>query len=77
MEEHVLGIITQFAHAINDFQIRSPLAEKKRNIMAIGGMVKIARGHVSSALPQVGFVYIAIVSARLTCLDMRMSKICN
>lgn len=55
VEEHVLGIITQFAHAINDFQIRSPLAEKKRNIMAIGGMVKVARGHVSSALPQVGF----------------------
>ncbi|KAJ0422527.1 hypothetical protein BJY00DRAFT_69114 [Aspergillus carlsbadensis] len=53
IEEHVLGIITQFAHAINDFQIRQPLVEKKRNIMAIGAMVKVAPGHVSSALPQI------------------------
>ena len=53
IEEHVLGIITQFAHAVNDFQIRQSLIEKKRNIVAIGEMVKIARGHVSSALPQV------------------------
>ena len=53
IEEHVLGIITQFAHAINDFQVRQPLVEKKRNIVAIGEMIKIAKGHVSSALPQV------------------------
>ncbi|CBF79340.1 protein kinase MEC1 [Aspergillus nidulans FGSC A4] len=53
IEEHVLGIITQFAHAINDFQIRQPLVEKKRNIMAIGAMIKVAPGHVSSALPQI------------------------
>ncbi|KAL4869315.1 hypothetical protein BDV12DRAFT_185211 [Aspergillus spectabilis] len=53
IEEHVLGIITQFAHAINDFQIRQPIIEKKRNIMAIGAMIKVAPGHVSSALPQI------------------------
>ncbi|RAK98040.1 protein kinase MEC1 [Aspergillus ibericus CBS 121593] len=53
VEEHVLGIITQFAHAINDFQIRQPLVEKKRNIAAIGEMVKVARGHINSALPQI------------------------
>ncbi|KAL2832369.1 hypothetical protein BDW59DRAFT_104134 [Aspergillus cavernicola] len=53
VEEHVLGIITQFAHAINDFQIRQPVVEKKRNIMAIGAMIKVAPGHVSSALPQI------------------------
>lgn len=53
IEEHVLGIITQFAHAINDFQIRQPIVEKKRNIMAIGAMIKVAPGYVSSALPQV------------------------
>ncbi|KAL4976514.1 hypothetical protein BDW66DRAFT_166349 [Aspergillus desertorum] len=53
IEEHVLGIITQFAHAINDFQIRQPLVEKKRNIMAIGTMIKVAPGHVTSALPQI------------------------
>ncbi|BCR99011.1 protein kinase MEC1 [Aspergillus luchuensis] len=53
IEEHVLGIITQFAHAVNDFQIRQPLIEKKRNIAAIGEMIKVARGHISSALPQI------------------------
>ncbi|KAJ5770783.1 uncharacterized protein N7511_002834 [Penicillium nucicola] len=53
IEEHVLGIITQFANAINDFQVRQTLAEKRRNIKAIEEMIKIAQGHVSSALPQV------------------------
>ncbi|PYH97770.1 hypothetical protein BO71DRAFT_346316, partial [Aspergillus ellipticus CBS 707.79] len=53
IEEHVLGIITQFAHAINDFQVRQPLIEKKRNVAAIGAMINVARGHVSSALPQI------------------------
>ncbi|KAF9892395.1 serine/threonine-protein kinase M1 [Aspergillus nanangensis] len=53
IEEHVLGIITQFAYAVNDFQIRQPMVEKRRNIIAIGEMVKVAQGHVSSALPQI------------------------
>lgn len=62
IEEHVLGIITQFAHVINDFQIRQPLLEKKRNLMAIGAMLKVAGGHVGSALPQVRFITILIKS---------------
>ncbi|KAE8374326.1 protein kinase [Aspergillus bertholletiae] len=53
IEEHILGIITEFAHAINDFQIRQPLVEKRRNIIAIGEMVKVAKGHVGSAIPQI------------------------
>lgn len=53
IEEHILGIITQFANAINDVQIRQPLMEKKRILVAIGEMIKIANGHISSALPQV------------------------
>ncbi|TQB68311.1 serine/threonine-protein kinase M1 [Monascus purpureus] len=53
IEEHVLGIITQFANAVNDFQVRQSLVEKKRNIVAIGEMIKIAGGHVGSALPQI------------------------
>ncbi|KAF7586889.1 serine/threonine-protein kinase M1 [Aspergillus hancockii] len=52
IEEHILGIITEFAHAVNDFQIRQPLVEKKRNITAIGEMIRVAPGHVSSAIPQ-------------------------
>lgn len=53
IEEHVLGIITQFANAINDFQVRQTLAEKRRNLKAIEEMINIAHGHVSNALPQV------------------------
>ncbi|QSS66872.1 phosphatidyl inositol 3-kinase [Histoplasma capsulatum] len=53
IEEHVLGIITEFAHVVNDFQIRQPIVEKKRNIIAIGEMVKIAKGNITIALPQI------------------------
>ncbi|KAJ6104203.1 hypothetical protein N7523_010523 [Penicillium sp. IBT 18751x] len=53
IEEHVLGIITQFANAINDFQVRQTLAEKRRNLKAIEEMINISQGHVSNALPQV------------------------
>ncbi|PGG96942.1 serine/threonine-protein kinase ATR [Blastomyces parvus] len=53
IEEHVLGIITEFAHVVNDFQIRQPIIEKKRNIIAIGEMVKIAKGNITIALPQI------------------------
>ena len=53
IEEHVLGIITQFANTVNDFHVRQPMVEKRRNVMAIGEMIKLAGGHTSSALPQV------------------------
>lgn len=53
IEEHLLGIITQFAHSINDFQIRQPILEKKRNLVALGKMIKLAEGYISSGLPQV------------------------
>lgn len=82
MEEHVLGIITQFAYAVNDFQIRQPLVEKKRNINAIGEMIKIAPRHVSSALPQVGYPRLCklLISPRLCLMkadssDMRLFEI--
>ncbi|KAI1919319.1 serine/threonine-protein kinase M1 [Ophidiomyces ophidiicola] len=53
LEEHVLGIITEFANVINDFQIRQSIVEKKRNVVAIGQMISIARGNISVALPQI------------------------
>ncbi|OAX81796.1 hypothetical protein ACJ72_03863 [Emergomyces africanus] len=53
IEEHVLGIITEFAHVVNDFQIRQPIVEKRRNIIAIGEMVKIAKSNITIALPQI------------------------
>lgn len=74
IEEHVLGIITQFAHAINDFQIRQPLIEKRRNILAIGEMIKVARGHISSALPQVSRCSIPFILSRY--FDLRNADMC-
>lgn len=53
IEEHLLGIITQFAYSINDVQVRQPMLEKKRNIVALGNLIKLAQGHISSGLPQV------------------------
>ncbi|KAN0073288.1 hypothetical protein V8E54_008508 [Elaphomyces granulatus] len=53
IEEHILGIITEFANTINDFQVRQPIIEKRRGIIAIGEMIKIAHGHIGSALPQI------------------------
>lgn len=55
VEEHVLGIITEFAHVINDFKVLQPVPEKKRNIIAMSEMMAIARGNISVALPQVCF----------------------
>ncbi|ODH48741.1 hypothetical protein GX48_05176 [Paracoccidioides brasiliensis] len=53
IEDNVLGIITEFAHVVNDFQIRQPTIEKKRNIIAIGEMIKLANGNITIALPQI------------------------
>ncbi|EAS29766.2 UVSB PI-3 kinase [Coccidioides immitis RS] len=53
LEGHVLGIITEFANVINDFQIRQSIVEKKRSVIAIGQMVKIAGASISIALPQI------------------------
>jgi serine/threonine-protein kinase ATR len=53
IEEHALGIITEFARAVNDFQIRQSVVEKKRTVIGIGEMLKIANGNISVALPQI------------------------
>ncbi|KAK2852165.1 hypothetical protein FQN49_005303, partial [Arthroderma sp. PD_2] len=53
IEEHVLGVVTEFVHVINDFQILQPIPEKKRDIVAMGEMIKIAKGNISIALPQI------------------------
>lgn len=53
IESHVLGIITEFAHTITDFQIKQPIIEKRRCLGAIGEMIKIAKDHVRPALPQI------------------------
>ncbi|KAM5499633.1 serine/threonine-protein kinase M1 [Microsporum canis] len=53
IEEHVLGVVTEFVHVINDFQILQPIPEKKRDIVAMGEMIKIAKGNIGIALPQI------------------------
>ncbi|OKL62432.1 hypothetical protein UA08_02676 [Talaromyces atroroseus] len=53
IEEHLLGLITEFSDTVNDVRIRYSVIEKKRNIIAIGEMIKLARGHVNVAIPQI------------------------
>ncbi|GAM33244.1 ATR checkpoint kinase [Talaromyces pinophilus] len=53
IEEHLLGLITEFSDTVNDVRIRYSNMEKKRNIIAIGEMIKLARGHVNVAIPQI------------------------
>lgn len=48
-----MGLITEFSDTVNDVRIRYSNMEKKRNIIAIGEMIKLARGHVNVAIPQV------------------------
>lgn len=53
VEDHILGIITEFAQIINDSSDRQPIVEKKLNIAAIGELIRIASDNISVALPQV------------------------
>jgi serine/threonine-protein kinase ATR len=53
LENHVLGIITQFTATFNDSQSRQPNMEKRRCLAAIGELLKLGQHRVSIALPQV------------------------
>ena len=52
-ETHVLGIMALLADTINDGKGPQPMPEKIRCLGAIREMIKLAKGHVSNALPQV------------------------
>ncbi|GBF64420.1 kinase [Trichophyton mentagrophytes] len=67
IEEHVLGVVTEFVHVINDFQVLQPIPEKKRDIIALGEMIKIAKGNIGIALPQI----CACLRAALDTSDLR------
>lgn len=56
-----MGLITEFSDTVNDVRIRYSIMEKKRNIIAIGEMIKLARGHVNIAIPQVCFAILCYV----------------
>ena len=51
-ELHVLGIMAILSDIVNDTKGPQPVADKRRCIGAIGEMVKLAKSHVSNALPQ-------------------------
>lgn len=51
IENHVLGIIRMFSQIVNED--RRSMVEKRRNILAIGEMVRMAPNHVNAALLQI------------------------
>jgi serine/threonine-protein kinase ATR len=53
LENHVLGIVTQFTATFNDSQSRQPNLEKRRCLAAIGELLKLGQHRISSALPQI------------------------
>ena len=53
LENHVLGIITQFTATFNDLQSRQPNLEKRRCLAAIGELLRLGQHRMSSALPQI------------------------
>lgn len=52
-EAHVLGIFTLFIESLKDVPMKQPTAEKIRTLKAIEEMVRLAKGFISGALPQV------------------------
>lgn len=52
-ETHVLGIFTLFIESLKDVPVKQPTAEKIRTLKAIEEMVRLAKGFISGALPQV------------------------
>lgn len=53
LQNHVLGIITQFTFVFNDTQLRQPKLEKRRCLAAIGELLKLGQHRISTALPQI------------------------
>ncbi|KAI9786756.1 MAG: serine/threonine-protein kinase M1 [Peltula sp. TS41687] len=53
-EDSVLGINVQFSDAVNESPISHSIPEKKRCLRGIEEMIKLAKGHISIALPQIG-----------------------
>ena len=77
-ETHVLGIMALLADTINDGKGPQPILEKIRCLGAIREMIKLAKSHVSSGLPQVSSLH--FLSSRFTLIrrlhiDMCMSSI--
>ena len=65
-ETHVLGIMALLADTINDGKGPQPMPEKIRCLGAIREMIKLARSHVSNALPQVSSLHSSFPALQLS-----------
>ncbi|EWC44205.1 hypothetical protein DRE_06950 [Drechslerella stenobrocha 248] len=52
-ESHVLGIITQYSEILFSVKAKHSMAEKRRNLKAIGEMIKLGKVGIVSGLPQI------------------------
>ena len=53
LEANVLSIITEYSNILIDMEVKQPNAEKRRCLAAIGEVMKLGRGRVTVALPQI------------------------
>lgn len=67
-ETHVLGIFNLFIESLKDVPAKQPIAEKIRTLKAIEEMVRLAKGFISGALPQVIYWRFPVVLCLFVCL---------
>lgn len=53
LEANVLSIITDYSNILIDLETRQPNAEKRRCLAAIGEVMKLGKGRLTVALPQI------------------------
>ena len=53
LETHVLGIVAQMTIMLGHTDSRAPLVEKRRSLVAIGEVVRLGKGRIAVALPQI------------------------
>ncbi|KAK6341722.1 serine/threonine-protein kinase M1, variant 2 [Orbilia brochopaga] len=52
-EAHVLGIITQYSDVLFSVRVKHSMSEKRRNLKAIGDMIRLGKIGIISGLPQI------------------------
>ena len=53
LENNVLAILTHFTVLLNDLEAKEPKVEKRRCLAALGEVVKLGKGRIVRALPQI------------------------
>lgn len=67
-ETQVLGIFNLFIESMKDVRVKQPIAEKIRTLKAIEEMVRLAKGFISGALPQVIYWWFLMIPYLFICL---------